>query len=203
MTIGLTHVDSLSVGDPARFLTLADLERGLDRLTPPARGAGQVVLIVRRGASGLRQVLDRTELSSGAGVVGDAWGRRPERNPAMQISVMQADVAAVIAYGQPLTLFGDNLFLELDLSARNLPAGSRVRAGGAVLEVTPMPHNGCRKFQARFGEDALHFVSRKEQRHRNLRGIYMQVIEPGDVQSGDAVHVLARAPYAQLGLVPD
>jgi MOSC domain-containing protein YiiM len=111
----------------------------------------------------------------------------------MQIAVMQAAVAELIANGQPLTLFGDNLFLELDLSAQNLPAGSRVRVGEAVLEVTATPHNGCRKFQARFGQDALRFVSSKELRHRNLRGIYMQVLEPGDVRPGDAVEVMARA----------
>lgn len=110
----------------------------------------------------------------------------------MQIAVMQADVAALIANGQPLTLFGDNLVLELDLSAQNLPVGSRVRVGGSVLEITAMPHNGCRKFQARFGPDALRFVSKKELRHRNLRGIYMRVVEPGDVGLGDRVAVIAR-----------
>ena len=116
----------------------------------------------------------------------------------MQIAVMQTAVAELIANGQTLTLFGDNLFLELDLSAANLPAGSRLRVGGAVLEVTPMPHNGCRKFQARFGQDALRFVSVMQLRHRNLRGIYMRVVEPGDVQPGDAVEVLARPRVTEL-----
>ncbi|MGH7324512.1 MAG: MOSC domain-containing protein [Candidatus Rokuibacteriota bacterium] len=193
MTTKATSVDSDSVGDPARFLALGDLERALARLTSP-RDSGRVALIVRKVEGGRREVLDQIRLSPDAGIVGDAWGRRPERNRETQITVMQADVAELIANGQPLTLFGDNLFLDLDLSAHNLPAGSRVRVGGSVLQVTPIPHNGCRKFQGRFGQDALRLVSMKELRHRNLRGIYMQVVEPGDVRPGDSVDVMARAP---------
>ena len=139
------------------------------------------------------EVLDQIRLSSDAGVVGDAWGRRPERDSESQIAVMQAEVAEMIANGQPLTLFGDNLFLELDLSAPNLPAGSRLRVGSAILEVTLMPHNPCRKFQSRFGQDALRFVSAKELRHCNLRGVFMRVVECGDVLWGDSVEVVTRA----------
>jgi MOSC domain-containing protein YiiM len=105
---------------------------------------------------------------------------------------MQRDVAELIANGQPLTLFGDNLFLELDLSAANLPVGSQVRAGGATLEVAAKAHNGCHKFRARFGGDALQFVWKRELRHLNLRGIYMRVIEAGEIAPGDSVEVIAR-----------
>jgi MOSC domain-containing protein YiiM len=105
---------------------------------------------------------------------------------------MQIGVAELIANGQPLELFGDNLFLDLDLSKDNLPPGAQLRIGGATLVVTPKAHNGCKKFLARFGEDALRFVSDPADRPRNLRGIYLRVIAPGDIQVGDRVEVLAR-----------
>lgn len=187
------RVDSRSVGDPAHFLPLDQLRRGLEALPSQPTDRGRVALVVRRVASGTRETLERTRLSGEAGVPGDAWGRNPDKNAQMQIAVMQVAVAKLVANGQPLTLFGDNLLVEFDLSTANLPVGSRVRIGGAVLEVTPMPHNGCKKFQARFGPDALRFVSMKELRQRNLRGIYLQVVEPGEVAAGDAIEVLSRA----------
>jgi MOSC domain-containing protein YiiM len=113
----------------------------------------------------------------------------------MQIAVLQKDVAELIANGQPLTLFGNCLILDLDLSSGNLPPGSRVQVGGAGLEVTPMPHNGCRKFHARFGNDALRFVSMRELRRRNLRGIYMRVVTGGEVGVGDPVDVISRTGW--------
>lgn len=185
-------IDSDSVGDPALFLTLDCLELSLANQPDAPTGMGRVALIVRRVEGGLRVLLDRVVMTPESGLPGDAWGRQSERLPDAQLAVMQVDVAELIANGQPLELSGDNLYLELDLSAENLPAGSRLRVGQALMEVTPQPHNGCRKFRARFGEDALRFVSMPDLRHRNLRGIYLRVIEPGEVAVGDPVQVVTR-----------
>jgi MOSC domain-containing protein YiiM len=189
-------IDSNSVGNPGRFRSLADLERMLQALPRGNEDKGRVALLMRRVEGGRRELLEGAVLAPDTGVPGDAWCRAAQPNPDMQIAVMQKDVAEFIANGQPLALFGDALILDLDLSTANLPAGSRVRVGGAILEVTPMPHNGCRKFHARFGNDALRFVSMKELRHRNLRGIYMRVAEPGAVRTGDPVDVVSRASTA-------
>lgn len=186
-------VDSRSVGDPARFLGRGDLERLLAALPPAPRDRGTVSLLVRRGPGGVRELLEQALVTGAAGLPGDAWGRRTAPSTGSQLAVIQADVAEILANGQPLTLFGDNLFLDLDLSTDNLPVGSRVRAGGAELEVTPTPHNGCRKFHQRFGPDALRVVSDAASRHRNLRGIYMRVVQAGEIKTGGLVEVLERA----------
>jgi MOSC domain-containing protein YiiM len=147
---------------------------------------------MRRAEDGSRETPERLRLSPEDGVPGDKWGRDPERKLDAQIAVMQRNIAELIANGQPLTLFGDSLFVELDLSSANLPPGSRLRVGEAVVEVTPMPHNGCAKFKARFGADALFFVNAKPTRHLNLRGIYWKVIEAGEIRVGAPVQVLSR-----------
>ena len=183
-------------GDPSRHLALDELEGRLGALRAAPRDSGRLVVVVRRGPDKIREAPDRVELRPGGGVAGDAWGRQEDANPEAELTVMQVELARLIANGQPLTVFGDNLFLEMDLSAENLPVGSRVRIGRSVLEVTAKPHNGCRKFAARFGQDALRLVSKPELRHRNLRGIYMRVVEAGEATLGDPVEVLSRPAAA-------
>ncbi len=180
------------VPDASCHLLLAALESRLRALPALPKDSGRLALIVRRPADGKRETPERLRLLSEEGVPGDSWGRDPERMLDAQIAVMQFDVAELIANSQPLTLFGDSLFVELDLSATNLPIGSRLRVGEAVVEVTPMPHDGCSKFKKRFGADAIFFVNAKLTRHLNLRGIYWKVIEAGEIRVGSPIEVLAR-----------
>lgn len=179
-------------GDPATHLPFDTLLTSLRALPAGPTDHGRLTLIVRRRAGGVRETPAATVLTREEGVPGDDWSRRPPRDPEAQLAVMRREVAELIANGQPLTIFGDNLFVELDISARNLPTGARLLVGDALVEVTPKPHNGCRKFNSRFGNDALRFVQDKPTRHQNLRGIYWKVIEAGEVRVGDAVQVLSR-----------
>jgi MOSC domain-containing protein YiiM len=174
-----------------RHLSLAELEAGLRALPPAPRDRGTLALILSRRADGARSTPQRVVLDRELGVPGDAWGRLPApRNLDMQLAVMNRDVAALIGAGQPLTTFGDNLYVDLELSAANLPSATRLRVGGALLEMTPFPHNGCAKFDARFGNDALKLVQRKETRDQNYRGVYWRVVEAGEIAVGDAIEVL-------------
>jgi MOSC domain-containing protein YiiM len=179
-------------GDPAAHLPFSELAERWRALASAARDQGRVALIVLRRADGVRETPAATCLTRDEGVPGDDWSRRPPRDPEAQLAVMRHDVARLIANGQPLTVFGDNLFVELDISAGNLPTGTRLRVGSALVEVTPKAHNGCRKFNGRFGNDALRFVADTPTRDQNFRGIYWKVLEPGDVRVGAPIRVLSR-----------
>ncbi|GDY21959.1 hypothetical protein LBMAG56_33060 [Verrucomicrobiota bacterium] len=180
-------------GDSARHLSAAALAAAFRALPPAPKDSGRLTGIVRRPTKEAREVLQCARLSPEEGLPGDGWGQKPAPDPAAQLTVMQTGVAEMLANGQSLALFGDNLFVDLDLSVANLPVGSRLRVGGAVVEVTPLPHDGCHKFNARFGGDALRFVNAKPTRPLNLRGIYWRVIEAGDIEIGAHLLVLSRA----------
>ncbi len=163
--------------------------------------SGRLRLIVRRPAEGERDVLDSGELSFGEGLVGDTWNRRSSKrtadgspHPDMQLNLMNARAAALIAGEvERWPLAGDQLYVDLDLSVDNLPTGTQLLIGTAVIEVTDQPHTGCVKFSARFGADALRFVNSETGSRLRVRGINARVVHPGVVSVGDEITVVRPA----------
>jgi len=183
----------------ARHLSADELAAGLAALEPSPREQGVVRLIVRRPRTGQREIIDEGELDTVTGLVGDNWqhrgsSRTPDgtAHPAMQINLMNARVIDLIA-GHPSrwALAGDQFFVDLDLSAANLPPGTRLALGSAVIEVTNQPHTGCAKFIERFGLDAMKFVNSPDGRVRQLRGINARVVTNGRVRAGEPIRKLA------------
>jgi hypothetical protein len=185
----LRHATHGPWGDSARHRSQQALLDGLAKLSPPT-GSGVLELIVSRLDDGRRETPDRVRLTRDAGVPGDAWQRDSPEQVEAQITMMWGDYGRLVANGQELTLFGDNLLVDLDLSVANLSVGTRLRLGDSVLEVTPKRHNGCLKYRQRFGKEALRLSAHPEYREQRLRGIYVSVVEEGDVAVGDAVEVL-------------
>jgi len=172
----------------SRHLTASELEAGLEEIRRAPKDGGTLEMIVRRPAVGERELMQEGQLDLAEGLVGDNWstrgGGRP--NPDTQLTVMNARVAALVSQdASRWQLAGDQLYIDLDLSDDNLPTGTQLAIGSAVIEVSAIPHTGCAKFVERFGLDAMKFVNEGEGKFRHLRGINTRVVVPGVIRVGD------------------
>jgi hypothetical protein len=185
---------SFSTAD-SKHLTIAELEAGLDVIRQSPKEEGVLEMIVRRPRTGEREVLNEGELDLQEGLVGDNWSTRGSSrtadgssHPDMQLNIMNSRVIALVAQDKERwQLAGDQLFIDLDLSAENLPPGSLLALGTGVIEVTAEPHAGCQKFVERYGVNAMKFVNSVVGRQLNLRGINAKVIQAGVIRIGDRV----------------
>ena len=177
---------------PVKHLTIEELHAGLDAIRLSPKDAGTLELIVRRPAAGLREVLQVGQLDPAEGLVGDSWKSR-RSSVDMQLTIMSSRVIALVAQDSTRwQLAGDQLFVDIDLSAENLPSGTRLAVGDqAVIEVTAPPHTGCGKFGQRFGMEAAKFVNSSIGRQLRLRGVNAKVSEPGVIRSGDIIRKLS------------
>ena len=182
-----------------RHLTMPELEAALDTIRAAPKDRAVLEMIVRRPEIGQRDVVEQAELDPAVGLVGDSWPRRGSRrsadgrpHPDMQLNIMSTRVASLVAQEKERwPLAGDQLFVDMDLCADNLPPGTRLQLGTAVIEVTGEPHTGCAKFVERFGIDAMKFVNAPEHADLHLRGINAKVVQRGRIRVGDLLTKIA------------
>lgn len=171
------------------------LEGGLTHIENAPRDKGELKMIVRRPATDSREVLSEAQLDTEQGLLGDNWHSRGSprtddgsAHPDMQLNIMNARATALIAGGEDRwPMAGDQLYIDMDLSEDNLPPGTQLAIGDAVIEVTDQPHLGCQKFKQRFGEPALKFVNSAKGRQLHLRGINARVVRAGTIRRNDTV----------------
>ncbi len=176
-------------------LSMSELEAGLENIRQSPKEDGILKMIVRRPDEDEREVIETAELEPQQGLVGDNWKTRGSKhtpdgsaNVNAQITVINSRAIALLAQDQQRwSLAGDQLYVDMDLSDDNLPPGTRLALGSAILEVSAEPHSGCRKFSFRYGVDAMKFVNSPEGRRLHLRGINAKVVQGGRIRVGDAV----------------
>jgi hypothetical protein len=179
-----------------RHRSTEELEAGFAHLKAAPADNGVLELIVRRPDIDHREILDEGHLTLVEGLAGDNWLAKPSTSspdglahPDKQLTVMNARCTALLAGddAENWALAGDQLYVDLDIGVANLPAGTRLAIGSAVIEITEPPHTGCAKFSARFGIDALRFVNSPEGKGLRLRGANAKVVTAGTIRRGDTV----------------
>ena len=179
----------------AHYCTKEQLESGLAFILQSPKNNGKLELIVARPADDKREIRPSAQLDFRDGMLGDNWKIRPFwgtktglPHPEMQLTLMNSRTIDLVANERTRwALAGDQLYVDLDLSSENLPAGSKLHIGTAVIEITHEPHTGCKKFAHRFGLDAMKFVNSPEGRRWNLRGVNAKIVQSGEIHVGDIV----------------
>lgn len=175
--------------------TTPEIEAALDHVRSAPADGGAVEMIVSRPTPGERAVFPDAVLDPNVGLVGDCWLERGSSSgvdgaahPDRQLTLMNARFAALIAGSRDRwPLAGDQLYVDLDLGEVNLPAGTRLAIGTAVVEISASPHTGCAKFVERFGRDAARFVNTGVGLELRLRGVNAFVVDGGGIATGDPV----------------
>ena len=178
-------------------LTTEHLEAGLEHIRQSPADGGSLLMIVRRPGTDEREVVEEAALDVDVGLVGDNWKARGsprtpdgKANPEAQITMVNSRLLALLSQSEERwPLAGDQLVIEMDLSVDNLPPGTRLSIGSAVVEISAKPHTGCEKFEDRFGREALRFISTPLGRSLRLRGVNTRVVRSGTIRVGDAATV--------------
>ena len=169
-------------------LEITELQEGLAQIAGSPLDGGSVEMIVRRPTVDEREVVTEARIQPGLGLVGDSWRTRPHPSSEAEITLMNSRCVALLAGDvDHWPLAGDQLYVDFDLGEQNLPAGTRLRLGSVLLEVSAKPHTGCSKFSTRFGAESLGFVNSTDGRAMRLRGLNARVVEGGIVRTGDLV----------------
>jgi hypothetical protein len=171
------------------------LDKGLGNIKESPKDNGTLDKIVVRPESQKRINLTTVEVSSKLGVHGDRWIHESwktlpngESDPLVQVAITNSrSIDLVSGHRDRWDLLGDNLYLDFDLSEKNLSIGEFISIGSVILEISSEPNYGCAKFLKHYGKDALKFINTSEGKQLRLRGIFARVVKDGTVTIGDTV----------------
>lgn len=158
----------------------------------------EVVQLCFRPGYNLREFPARLALTRAGGVPGERWATAPwlkladgSGDPRIQVSILPKRVLDLVwRAGDATPHPGDTIIADLDTSEANLPEGTLLQCGSAVLRVSSVFNEGCVKWKARYGQDAKDWITAPGHPPLRLRGVLCAVERDGAVALGDVLHKL-------------
>lgn len=164
-------------------------------LSAPKTGSA-VELLCLRPDFGQRHFVDEVTVTRASGIPGERWGTAPwlklpdgSGHPGIQVSILPRRVLDLVWRDRANVVHpGDTFICDLDMTEANLPVGTLLAVGTAVLRVSDVWNDACAKWKVRHGEAAFDWV--RTHPTLRLRGVLCSVDQDGVIRNGDAVEVL-------------
>ena len=178
--------------------TADDLVRALPHVLSAPRDDARAECLCFRPGFNQRSFPDRLTLTRADGIPGERWRTAPwlrladgSPDPRIQVSILPRRVMDAVWLDRDNTPHpGDTIVCDLDTSHANLPVGTLLRAGSAVLRVSDVFNDGCVKWKVRYGKAAKDWITAPGHPELRLRGILCSVEQDGKVRLGDPVRKL-------------
>jgi len=181
-------------------ITTAELSDAMPHVLAAPKDHAAVETLCFRPGRNLREFPDTLHLTVGQGVPGERWLSEPwlrlddgTPHPGIQVSILQKRVLDLVWRDRETAPHpGDTMIADLDLSEANLPEGSLMQAGTALLQVSGVFNDGCVKWKVRYGGDAKNWIVAPGHPELRLRGVLCAIVKDGVVQLGDTLKIIRR-----------
>ncbi|MDQ1900726.1 hypothetical protein RAH32_09770 [Paracoccus sp. WLY502] len=178
--------------------TASDLARALPHVLAAPKDDARADCLCFRPGFNQRSFPGRLVMTRADGIPGERWGKAPwlklpdgSPDPRIQVSILPRRVMDAVWLDRENTPHpGDTIICDLDTSEANLPAGTLLQAGTAVLRVSDVFNDGCVKWKVRYGQAAKDWITAPGHPELRLRGILCSVERDGDVHLGDPIRKL-------------
>ena len=178
-----------------RMITLTELRDALPHVVAAPKTDAPIRGLCLRPALGQRVFPERISMTKAQGIPGERWATTPwmrladgSPDPRIQVSILQSRVMDLVWQDRNQPHPGDPIVADLEMSEANLPVGTLLQAGTAVLRVSDVWNDPCAKWKVRYGTDAYDWV--RSSPHLRLRGILCAVEVDGEVGLADRLQVL-------------
>ncbi|KAB7615652.1 hypothetical protein F9L33_02505 [Amylibacter sp. SFDW26] len=176
-------------------VTMDELQAAIPDILDAPKDNVPVQILCLRPDYGERQIVDQIELTKEFGIPSErwstaAWMKLPDGkpDPRIQVSILNKRVMDLVWLDRENTPHpGDPIVADIDTSEANMPIGTILQIGTAVIRVTDAFNDACVKWKVRYGKDAKDWIVRPENIKHKLRGLLCEVVIDGLVSKGDMI----------------
>jgi hypothetical protein len=176
-----------------------DCEAALPHILAAQKDNAPIISLCFRTGYSERSFPDRIQVSVERGIENERWLHDPwlkrendTPDPRIQISILPRRVMDLCWRDRENTVHpGDTMVADLDMTEANMPIGTKLQIGSAVVEVSDKFNTACAKWKARYGGDSLAWINHRPYRHLRLRGLLCRVVVDGEICTTDSIRKLS------------